>query len=342
MLLIGKDDMTKARAMIASMMLKSLIVMTALSALLMTSPLAMAMMTKSSATVNGPLITLGDVLLTLPDQISAQKAAETVLASAPLPGESLTLSRFDIDRALQKAGFAHGLENASGYIKITRAGHRVPEEIILKKLADDISRSGNHEQVSVRLTNMSNPLYAALSADLGKLRIEALSVDETTGRFTATLAIPHDEGNWNRVALSGMAEPTAMIPVLVRNMNSDEVISRSDIDWIEMSERRINRTMIRDASELIGLAPVRMLRAGQALRTSQVQRPLLVTKGSVVTMFVRNGALTVSATGKAMQDGAKGDFIRLLNTASNRTVEARVTASGVVEVMNRAVVAASQ
>lgn len=40
----------------------------------------------------------------------------------------------------------------------------------------------------------------------------------------------------------------------------------------------------------------------------------------------------MSMQGRAQQDGAKGEVVRILNTQSNRTIEAVVIGSGLVEV----------
>ncbi|RMF17209.1 MAG: flagella basal body P-ring formation protein FlgA, partial [Alphaproteobacteria bacterium] len=72
-----------------------------------------------------------------------------------------------------------------------------------------------------------------------------------------------------------------------------------------------------------------------------IERPVLVRKGSLVTMQVRHGAMVLSAIGKAMQDGALGDSILLLNPRTRRTVEGTVVAAGRVDIaMARAVLAA--
>ncbi|GER08125.1 flagellar basal body P-ring biosynthesis protein FlgA [Iodidimonas muriae] len=301
-----------------------------------TSNAAIAAMTKPTVTVDGPVVTLGDVLL------DARAAQDHVIAAAPQPGKSMTLSRFDIDRAMANAGLAEGLDDSRGYVTISRRGKKVPPEILEARIMDKIAQNGGPDRLKIRLTGLRSPLYIAPQADLGDIEIENLSHDERSGRFTATIAIAQENGVWNRTTLSGLAEPVRLVPVLVRALSDDDIISRSDIDWIELPERRINRTMILESADLIGLSPTRTVRAGTPLRMSEVQKPVLVEKGAFVTMQVRHGGLMLSATGKAMQDGALGDFIRLINTSTNRTIEAQVAGLGVVNVLSHVTLSANQ
>jgi flagella basal body P-ring formation protein FlgA len=51
----------------------------------------------------------------------------------------------------------------------------------------------------------------------------------------------------------------------------------------------------------------------------------MVKRGDLVTMELNSGPIRVTAIAKAMENGTKGDIIRLVNMDSNRTLEAEVT-----------------
>jgi flagella basal body P-ring formation protein FlgA len=63
-----------------------------------------------------------------------------------------------------------------------------------------------------------------------------------------------------------------------------------------------------------------------------VRAPVLVTKGAAVTMVLESPGLLLTVKGQALEDGAKGETIRIMNTQSSRTVEAVVTAAGTARV----------
>ena len=50
----------------------------------------------------------------------------------------------------------------------------------------------------------------------------------------------------------------------------------------------------------------RMLHAGEALRTDDVRRPVVVTKGQTITMLFRAPGVELTAMGRAMGEGGRG------------------------------------
>lgn len=68
----------------------------------------------------------------------------------------------------------------------------------------------------------------------------------------------------------------------------------------------------------------RRLAAGETLTARHVARPLLVRRGHAVTLEAGGGGISVSAPGRALEDGGRGDPVRVRNTRSERVVEGRV------------------
>jgi len=290
---------------------------------------AQAMVVKTSATVEGPYVHLADVLA------DPGETGDYIVAAAPAPGERDTLSYRKIAAAARKAGL-NGLELGRGYIEIRRAGRIVPETLLKERLRTAFAARGLDGPLGLRLTGLRRSLFVPLDADPSAVDIETLRHDARSNRFEVTLRVPASDGKIRRVQFAGVAERQRHVPVLAHAMEPGETIGKDDIAWITLDERRINRTMLVSETALIGKAPVRPLRAEAPLRRSDVRHPLLVEKGSHVTMVVANGPLTLTAIGKAMQDGARGEIIRLINTDSNRTVEARITGPDRVRVITAA------
>ena len=75
-----------------------------------------------------------------------------------------------------------------------------------------------------------------------------------------------------------------------------------------------------------------MLRSGQMLSAADLQRPISVTKGALVTMILKVGAMSLTTQGRALEQGSLGDFIRITNTHSNMTVTGKIEGPNVVSV----------
>ena len=71
---------------------------------------------------------------------------------------------------------------------------------------------------------------------------------------------------------------------------------------------------------------------GKALRQTDVEIPVVVQKGSLVTVVYRSNNMTLTAEARALQNGGQDEPIRVINTQSNRTLQGRVVGPNAVEV----------
>mgnify|MGYP001551875081 FL=1 len=94
----------------------------------------------------------------------------------------------------------------------------------------------------------------------------------------------------------------------------------------------LGENTVLQAEDLIGMTPRRIAYADRPLLRHDLQRPQLVSRGDNVTIVYDYGPMKLSAKGKALESGSKEDNIRVVNVASNRTIDAFVIDSGVVTV----------
>ncbi|PWR19795.1 flagellar basal body P-ring formation chaperone FlgA [Zavarzinia compransoris] len=133
------------------------------------------------------------------------------------------------------------------------------------------------------------------------------------------------------LAIPVKAEEATTIPVLLRDLGPGEVIGPDDLTEVTVTGR-IAGNVFTEMDEMIGLAARKTLRAGRAVARSEVRQPLLVTKGSLVTIRVSMPGIELATTAKAMEQGALGEVIKVMNLASLRIVQAVITGPGMAEV----------
>ena len=124
-------------------------------------------------------------------------------------------------------------------------------------------------------------------------------------------------------AASG-AEVTANV-----TLQRGQIISASDIKL--SPENMPNATALRD--RFIGQQMRRTVYVGARLSPNHVERPTLVRRNSRVNMIYRMGRLEMSATGRALDEGAEGDIISVMNLESKLRVDGHVLANGNIEVI---------
>ena len=87
------------------------------------------------------------------------------------------------------------------------------------------------------------------------------------------------------------------------------------------------------AEEADGLEARRTLREGRPVRASDLAEPRLVKRGEPVKISLRDGALTISAIGRALGDAALGERVRVFSEATNQTLDGVVEGAGVVRIL---------
>jgi len=102
---------------------------------------------------------------------------------------------------------------------------------------------------------------------------------------------------------------------------------------IEMRDTsRMHKAYYTDLKGLSGLKTRRQITAGSILDPSKLQRRQLVKRGSTVQILASEGPLQVHMKGKALDNGARGERIRVRNLSSGREITGEVIASGVIQV----------
>ena len=127
------------------------------------------------------------------------------------------------------------------------------------------------------------------------------------------------------IAQTPAAPQTVDLPVLTTPKAINEAISANDIIMQSFPAKRVNGSMIRDAAQIIGMAPKHPLQAGAPINQVDLMKEQLIRRGDDVSLLYHTGSLEINASGKALENGALGDSIKITNSGSNRTVDARVT-----------------
>lgn len=168
---------------------------------------------------------------------------------------------------------------------------------------------------------------AALAAETA----EALSAAiETTAR---PVAQPQAQAPAPAASSADEPEVTVLeVPVPARHIRAGEVIGADDVAWIDMPQTARSERWVLEAEAIVGQSARRALAAGRPVRPDALQLPIDVARGEPVTMVLRTATLSLTARGRALDDGATGERIRVVNTDSNRTVEATVLGPETVEV----------
>lgn len=314
------NNITINRFYIRQGLLATLIVFGVLVLLAFSNQAKAATMLRQNNVITDGTIHLGDIFSGL-----RESRANKVLGPAPHPGKDMMLNA----RTLMRIAIAMDLSwrptSNSDYIVLSTAATMIDQDMIKDKLSAALRDRGVPGEFDITLSSDS-ATEMILPQDADKnAAVQSVDINDKKDWFKAVMVAPSLDNPLQRIKVHGRIERTVEVPVLVNNIRSGTVIGASDIEMMKIPARSITQDILLSADELSGKTPKRVIMSGQPVKSQDVRDPLLVERGKSVTMIFANGGLQLTAMGKALQNGAKGDVIRVVNSASNRTVDAIIT-----------------
>jgi flagella basal body P-ring formation protein FlgA len=277
---------------------------------------------KANAAIDGAEIRLGDLF----DGAGAH--ADDVVARAPAPGGS---TMFDVGW-LYSTARAHGLNwqppSTSTAIRIERNATVIDTPALAQQLSDKLPSNLPLRRVEL---DAQFRLFVPVGASTD-IAIDRVDMKQETGRFSAEVRVPAGDPTAVPVHVSGRIVALITMPVLARPMVPGELVRPEDVTTADFRADQIQGGGVMDARELIGQTPRHPLRAAQLLRASDLQVPVVIKRNDLVLIVLERPGLYLTAEGRALEDGGKGNVIRVTNTQSKRTIDAVVLGSGQVAV----------
>jgi flagellar basal body P-ring formation protein FlgA len=277
---------------------------------------------RSAARITGAQIRLGDLF------DNAGEHAQDVVASAPAPGTSLLFEAAWLVTTAHNYGLDWQPPSGETAIRVQRAARTVDNTELAERVAQQLG-------VAIAKTKLQFDTQYRIEVPLGDqpgYAVENAEINPTTNRFTAELRIPSDNQAAAPVRVAGHLVAMMDIPVLSRPMVPGEQVAAADVTWAQVPSASVPTGDVTDPQDLIGRTPRHPLQAGQPLRPLDLQVPILIKRNDAVLIVLERPGLYMTAEGKALEDGGRGAAIRVINTQSNRAIDAVVLASGQVAV----------
>lgn len=118
--------------------------------------------------------------------------------------------------------------------------------------------------------------------------------------------------------------------VAAQVLERGRVITANMLEQQEVNVGKNSRGVFSRIEEVAGLSARRRIRSQQLLKQDMLVSPWLVRRGERVSMIARHGEIQAVTQGEALEDGRKGQVIRVKNLASGTIIDAQVTEPGTV------------
>lgn len=125
------------------------------------------------------------------------------------------------------------------------------------------------------------------------------------------------------------------IPVAIRQLKNNAVISNNDFTQVKKDITYYSDKELLNPLELIGKKVKRNIKKGDIITTASLEREMLVHKGDKVLILAQSGAVRISSTGKALQDAAFGQAIRIKRDGSQGILQGSVAKDGSIYITTK-------
>ena len=282
---------------------------------------------QTHSVVHGDMVRVGDLFR------DAGDAANAVVGRAPAPGHREVFGL----RRLRNIAVLHKLDwtPSNRFVRavIERSGRRIERSEIENRLKKKVEKTHLDERVRVDLFNQNMNLYAASDAKQS-FWLENLRFDRRSARISATVVVPSSDSLVVRVPVTGRVETVVRVPVVNRRIARGQIVRKGDVGWREVPKARVRGDIIGNPSAIVGKSARYALRPGRPVRNGDVEKPKLVARGSLVTLMLETSSMILTTRGKAMENGALGQTVQVVNIRSKRVIEAIVDGPGRVRVPN--------
>jgi flagellar basal body P-ring formation protein FlgA len=216
----------------------------------------------------------------------------------------------------------------------------LPSSIVASELQ---SHASILEAARQHILDQSGYYPATPEVSVGRLdsRLRLQACDQPLETYT-----PQGKNNMGNITVGVRCDGTSpwslFVPVTVKVM-TDVVVARKNLprgsilgpDDLTMEKRdisRLHRGYMDETESAVGKELRQRMRRHEVLTPSQLETPVTIKRNNKVIIQASNKTVQIRMIGKALESGGIGQTIRVRNVNSNKEIDAKVIAPGIVEV----------
>lgn len=277
---------------------------------------------KRDVTVSGEIVRIGDLIE------HAGVKGRVPIFRAPDLGQTGVVAATRVVEAVRAHGYTIVETRGVREVAVTRASRVITVKDIEERLAAAIAAQpgvGAAQDLTVTIERDARALQLEPNAT-AELQATRVYYEPRSGRFDVTFELA-GSALARRLPLRyvGTAIETVEAVIAARSFARNEVVKASDLVIERRPKAEIRGDIVRSVGDAAGLAVRRALRAGEPLRTVDLMKPDIVLRNEAVTLIYEAPGLMLTMRGKALESGAQGDVVNVLNIHSKRTVQGTVS-----------------
>lgn len=286
---------------------------------------------KHAATVSGDIVHIGDLI------DNAGAVADAPIFRSPDVGTTGAVSVQQVLDAIRPYHIYLIDTESLSEVEVTRAGRTIDLAEIEARIARTFAGRyglGEAKNLTVTLDSLVRPITVEATASVD-LALMGSSLDPRSGRFEATFDIPGNFVIRRTLRLTGTVVETVPVAVAAHALTRGALIKSSDVAIERRPKAQVPADAFGSDAQAVGLAVRQATPAGQPLRRGDLTKPEMVHRDDNVTLVYEVPGILLTTRGKALEAGAEGDSINVVNTQTKQTIQ------GIVSGPNRVTILAS-
>ncbi|WP_127144722.1 flagellar basal body P-ring formation chaperone FlgA [Pelagibacterium montanilacus] len=288
-----------------------------------TSALA-APVLRSEVSVTTGIVTVGDMFE------DAGTLANVGLFRAPAPGTAGTVSLEDVTRAANAAGIEVFDAAGLGTVRVAREGRFVDAHLVSELIEGDLRARGILGAGMEMVMALDAPLPELMAADLSQpARLALLRYRPGASSFSARIEVA---GISQPIEITGRVELMVEAPHLLASLSAGAIVGPDDFEMRMVPLDYAESAGLALPEDIVGKQMRRQVRAGVLIRPNDVVEPELVSRNDTVTLIYRQGPLTLTARGQALNSASLDQPVTVLNLMTKKVVHGFASPDGTVTI----------
>ncbi len=212
-------------------------------------------------------------------------------------------------------------------------GSHEEQEIVLL-LRAHLSRISGWEQSAIEVSLDGTAAAIELPAGDCTLRIAARFAPSSFGTMLVPVEACVDGEPLRTFWVRAEVRVRAEVVRVTRRVPHRKILEAEDLELAAAPVISVGDVYFRNISDALGLAARRAMSPGQLLEQDWVEAPDLVRSGETVRLTLRLEGIRITTLAKVLESGKRGEYVRVRNLDTDRSLKALVTGPGEVTVQD--------
>lgn len=279
-------------------------------------------MVPAHAQVNSDMIVLGEISeIEGEDATLIEQLKSVTLGKSPLPGELRGISAAYLESRVRQDGIdpaavaLHVPEKVEVARKTVIISPKEVEEIVRSFILKKMTWDPNLTSVKIAPVDSISLAAGTIAHEVTPRRNE-----DYLGSITLGLVFMVNGKAEKKIWVNAEIDVSRKVVVCNRTLPRNHVISQEDIRLDTLSLKEFPEDVITDPLEAIGKRTQRTVDVNSPLKFKCLEVMPLVKRGDLVTIVAESDMVKITTQGVAIENGGKGEMVRVINTGSQKEV----------------------